>query len=79
MARGSAEIRHFCGAGLFEDSDREFAIDGREVGEKDFDRISGVEVLEQDSDLHPGAGDHRGSPEDFRVATHDWSFRFRLS
>jgi hypothetical protein len=35
-----------CRAGLFKDRDRELATHGREIGQENFERISGFEVFE---------------------------------
>src|SRR5258708_18678447 len=59
---------------LLEELDDLIPIDGRKSGQKVVDRLSGLQVVEERLDRHPGAGKDRGAPHHFGVAGNDRLF-----
>jgi hypothetical protein len=56
-----------CGSRIFENSDGQFSADCREVVKKHIDRISSLQVFEQDPNRDPGSRKHGRSTHEFRV------------
>ena len=55
------------GLRLFEHGNRQIATDGREVIQEDFQRITGLKVIEQSLDGNSCAGKNRSATVDFRI------------
>ncbi|OGA79130.1 MAG: hypothetical protein A3G81_00260 [Betaproteobacteria bacterium RIFCSPLOWO2_12_FULL_65_14] len=57
-------IRYECSTRLFKHGYRQFATDGREVIEKDLQRISSFQVIEERLDRDPCTSEHGSSAVD---------------
>jgi hypothetical protein len=53
--------------GYFKSGDNLFAGNRREIIEKQINRVTRLNVVDQVFKRYPGAGKNRGPPEDFRI------------